>query len=129
MRGAVRVDEPVVELPLERHGDDSGRLEDLEGKVQIHDAGDAGDVALREGVGGRAAGEVFGALFGGPGLVRDGASWTSGDDGTAGKDVKAGDVVLQIGGRSGTGLPDALEIGLAIRGAGDGLLRKYGGGD
>jgi hypothetical protein len=112
VRCAVRVDQPIVERPLECHRNRLWSLEDLKREIQIHDARHAGYIALVERVCLLPILIVFGLLGSRPRLIRDFAAV---DNGTAGGHIKARGVILKIG-RRGTGrLPDAFEVRLAIR--------------
>ena len=120
MGRAIGINHAIVQFPFEGHGDHLGRLENLERKIEIHDAGDAGHVAFPQRIGGLAILRILGSLFGGPGLIRD---RTAGYDGAAGQHVEAGDVILQIRRRGAGGLPDALQVRFPVGGAGQRQLR------
>ena len=119
MRSAVGVNQPVVQLPFEGHGDDLRRLENLKREIQIHDPGNARHVAFREWIGRLPVLKVLGPLLGGPRLIRD---YAARDNRPAGQHVEAGDVILKIGSRGAGRLPDALEVRLAVGRARQGLL-------
>ena len=96
MRSAVDVDQAVIQLPLEGHGNGLRRLENLKRKIEIHDPRNAGDVALPQRIGLRTILKIFRFLRRGPGLIRN---LIAHHDGPAGQHIEPRCVILKIGRR------------------------------
>ncbi len=121
---AIRVDQPIVERPFERHRNRARRLENLKRKVEVHDPWHAGNVALPERVGLQAILKVRRFLRERRRLIRNRAA--AHDDRSSSLHVVSRNVILQIR-RGGAGsLPDAFEVRFAIRRAGQARLRRSG---